>query len=109
MRDLVWSRVEWVIWLDYPLVVNLWRLLRRSIGRILSQEELWGTGNRETWRNHFFSRESLFVWAITTHGKNRRRYAELMQRPEYAHIRFVRLRSPSATQRWLGERLETGE
>ena len=101
VRDLIWARVELVVWLDYPLVMNLWRLLRRSIRRIVSQEELWGTGNRETWRSQFLQSDSLFVWAITTHGEKRRRYSELIQRPEYAHIHFVRLRSPRATQRWL--------
>ncbi len=47
IQDLIWQRADTVIWLDYnlPLVMN--RLIRRSLRRIISGEELW-SGNRET-------------------------------------------------------------
>ncbi len=60
-----------------------------------SGEELWG-GNRETWRGTFFSRESLFLWALKTHRPRRARYEERL-----AGYNVVRLRSASETEAWL--------
>lgn len=47
-RDLIWRRAETLIWLDYPLRLTLWRLLQRTLTRIVTQEDLWHTGNRES-------------------------------------------------------------
>ena len=69
--------------------------------RVVSQEALWEHGNRETWRGAFFSRDSLFMWLLRTHGERRTRYTTMMRQPEYVRVRFVRLRSPRATQSWL--------
>jgi len=100
VRDLVWPRAETIIWLDYPVPLILWRLLRRTIWRITRHPELWN-GNRETWRGTFFSRESLFIWVFKTYKQRRREYPELFARPEYAHLATARFRSPRATRRWL--------
>lgn len=100
VRDIIWSRADTVVWLDYSLPVVLWRLAQRTLRRIIRREVLWG-GNRETWRAQFFSRESLFLWALRTYRRRRREYPELLSRPEYAHLRVVRLRSPEETRAWL--------
>src|SRR5262245_7432020 len=49
-RDLVWSRVELVVWLDYSWPRILWQLLWRTLRRTLLREELW-SGNRERFLN----------------------------------------------------------
>jgi adenylate kinase family enzyme len=99
-RDLVWGRAELVVWLDYTLPLVLWRLLRRSLRRSLMREELW-SGNRERLSHHFFSRDSLFVWALRTYRRRRVEIPMLFSRPEYAHLALVRLRSPREARRWL--------
>ncbi len=99
VRDIVWSRAEAIVWLDYPLSLILWRLLRRTLRRIISREELWN-GNRETMRNQL-GRDSLFIWALQTYPKHRHTYPALMQQPEYQHLTFIRLKSPRAAQEWL--------
>ena len=48
VRDIVWSRADTLVWLDYALPVILWRLLIRTARRVAWREELWN-GNRETW------------------------------------------------------------
>lgn len=68
VRDILWPRADTLIWLDYPLVVNYWRLLRRGTRRVVTREELWH-GNRESFREMFLSRQSLFVWALQTHER----------------------------------------
>src|SRR5215475_9462137 len=58
VRDLVWSRATTVIWLNYSFSVVLWRALTRTMRRVLTQEELL-SGNRESLRMAFLSRESI--------------------------------------------------
>jgi adenylate kinase family enzyme len=70
VRDIVWTRADTLVWLDYPLALILWRLTRRTLYRVLSQEALWN-GNRERLWEHF-SRKSLFLWALRTHRRYRR-------------------------------------
>ena len=102
VRDLIWRRADTIVWLDYPFGVVFWRLLRRTLSRIRSREELWpGTGNRETIRNSFFSRESLFVWLLRTYWRRRRLFPELLERPEYRHLAVHRFRRPADAERWL--------
>ena len=55
-----WENVEMVIWLDYPFARTLFRALKRAIRRSLTREEIWeGTGNRESFRKSFFSKDSI--------------------------------------------------
>jgi adenylate kinase family enzyme len=92
VRDLVWPAADTLIWLDLPLGLVMTRLVRRTIKRAASKEDLWGSGNRESFRNAFFSRQSILLWALKTHRRNRLRYST-----EFADLprekRAVRLRS----------------
>jgi adenylate kinase family enzyme len=100
VRDIVWSRADTIVWLDYPLPVILWRLLRRTVRRMVTRQELW-SGNREDLRTALFSRDSIFLWTLRTHWKNRRTYGAVSQDPAIAHLTVVRLRSPRACAAWL--------
>jgi hypothetical protein len=99
-REIVWRRADTVVWLDPALPVILARLWRRSVGRIRSGEEIWG-GNRETFRNTFLSRESLFVWALKTYRSRRRIYQQQLARPDYAHLDVHHFTGPRDAARWL--------
>ncbi len=98
-RNLIWTRAEMLVWLDYPLPLILWRLARRTWCRIRRHEILWN-GNREQWRN-FLGKDSLFLWAIQSHRRHRQSYPALFEQPEYAHLCVARLRSPQETEDWL--------
>ena len=100
-RDLIWTRADTLIWLDYsfPLVIS--RLFRRTVRRIVTQEDLWATGNRETWQKQFLSRDLLFVWAVKTHGKYRQSITQILEQPEYTHLQLIRFPSPRETSAWL--------
>ena len=100
VRDIIWSRADTVVWLDYPLHVILWRLTIRTFRRVFRRVELWN-GNHESLRTAFLSKDSLYVWVLTTYKKRRREYPELLSRPEHAHIRVVRLTSPGTADAWL--------
>jgi adenylate kinase family enzyme len=75
VRDLTWRAADTLVWLDLPFPLVIWRLLRRTLRRIATRENLWGTGNRETWRNSFFSGDSILYYAIRTHRRNRERFS----------------------------------
>ena len=99
-RDITWPRADTVVWLDYSLPLILWRLWWRTLRRSLRKEELWN-GNREQLTTHFFTRDSLFLWALKTYGRRRREYPVLLSAPENAHLSLVRHRSPRQTEKWL--------
>jgi adenylate kinase family enzyme len=98
VRDLTWRAADTLIWLDLPFPLVMGRLLLRTIGRVLSRQELWGTGNRETFRSAFFSRHSILLWAIKTHRRNRRRFA-VECRFLGQDKKIVRLRDKRAVER----------
>jgi adenylate kinase family enzyme len=100
VRDLVWPRIDTVVWLDYSLAVIMARLLWRTIGRSVTGQELWH-GNRESLRTSFFSRDSILLWGLQTYRRRRRNYTSLLGQPEHAHLAVVHLRSPRAARVWL--------
>jgi len=104
VRDLLWPRAELLVWLDLPLHVILRRLTRRTFHRWRQKEELWGlAGNRESLRTQLASRDSLFLWTLTSHRSRRRRYLELIAGNEYPQLRIVRLTTVRDVNRWLDE------
>ncbi|MBL8094028.1 MAG: AAA family ATPase [Anaerolineales bacterium] len=100
VRDVLWARAEALVWLDLPLSQILGRLLRRTLRRIVRREELW-SGNRETWRDAFFSRGSLFPYAIRQHRRFRRELPAAVAAPEAGHLQVWRLRSSASVADWL--------
>jgi len=99
VRDILWGRADTVVWLDYPLRVAFWRVLRRTVVRIVTREELWN-GNREG-LSALVGPDSMPRWVLKTHQRRRREYPELFTRPEYSHLTVVRHRSTGETERWL--------
>jgi adenylate kinase family enzyme len=95
--NLVLDAADTIVWLDLPLRVWLTRLLRRTARRVTGREQLWND-NRETLRDAFWGRESLFGFALRTHFQRRRDWpAELADYP------VVRLRSVADVERWLAD------
>jgi len=102
MHDLTWDRADTIIWLDYSLWVVMTRLIQRTFTRILFRKELWN-GNHERLGNAIFSKDSILLWALQTHPKNRIIYSELTSQPQYAHLTIVRLQSPRSSRLWLAQ------
>lgn len=100
VRDIVWARADTVAWLDYALPVILTRVTGRTLRRVLTRQVLWNQ-NRERFREAFFSRESIILWALTTYRRRRREIPVILARPEHAHLSVVHLHSPRAADRWL--------
>jgi hypothetical protein len=75
-------------------------VIRRTARRRRSREDLWGSGNRESWRKQL-GRDSLIWWVLTTHRRRRREYQERFADPAMAHVRIHRFRSLAEAEAWL--------
>ena len=97
---IFWPRADTIIWLDYPIWVNYWRMFRRTLQRVFGRELLWN-GNRESFREQFLSKNSLFVYIHQTYGRRRQKYLALIQNNAYPNLTWIHHRSPYTTKRWL--------
>ncbi len=93
------SRCDLLVWLDLPLAVVMWRLVRRTVRRRVHRTELWN-GNREgpllellTDPEHIIR----FTWRVRHHAVQNVELAQVV-RPE---LPVVRLRSRREVTRWL--------
>lgn len=97
-QDIV-ERSDLVICLDYPRAISLFRLLLRTVKRIM-RRELVCNGNIETWKRTV-GKKSILLWHFKSFAAKRRSMVELENRLGTDRVkRFVR---PRDTKRWLAE------
>ncbi len=99
VRDSILPMADTVVWLRLPFRVAYWRLLRRTVTRSRSREQLWGT-NRESFRKSFMSRDSILLWGIT-HWKASFRIIEQALKDIPHHAAVIELRSAREVEEWL--------
>ncbi len=100
VRDLTWGRCDAVVWLDYPKITVMRRVVTRTFGRVFGRTVLW-RGNRETFRKSFLSKDSIILWAWNTHENRRAQYLEAMANNEYGIERFIVIRDPAFVRGFL--------
>ena len=90
-----WPRLDTVVWLDLPVPLLVWRVLRRSWRRWRTKELLWGTNIERFWPQLALWRgdDSLVYWVISAQRGKRKGMRAAMADPQWAHIRFIRLAS----------------
>jgi adenylate kinase family enzyme len=101
VRDVLWTRADTLIWLDYSLARTFNQLARRSFARILDKQEICN-GNTETLKKTLSS-DGVLYWMLRTYHAKRQENLEIFAHPErLPNIHnFVRLRSPAETQAFL--------
>lgn len=101
-KPVKWAKVECVVWIDYSFARTMWQAVCRALVRAIGRKEIWpGTGNRESLRKSFFSRDSILLWTLTTYRSNRARYREMMGE-EGRSFAVVRVGSRKEAARLLG-------
>jgi adenylate kinase family enzyme len=98
LGDLVLRRADTLVWLDQPLPLVLYRLIRRALRDVVTQRDLFN-GNRQTLKMAFWGRDSLVGFAVRSHFKRRREWPEGIGAPRTLEV--VRLRSPAEVERWV--------
>lgn len=99
--DIVHGRADTIVWLDLPRWRSTSRVIRRSLKRAATRQELWG-GNRERFRN-LVSRDpatNIIVWAWTSHPRVRSQYEALARSPLWARATVHRLTSVDEVTRF---------
>ncbi len=99
VQDITWLRAQTLVWIDFPVRVALWRLLRRTLVRLV-RGETFANENREQ-LGRLLGGKSILMWTVRSHGPRRRHYERLIARPRYSHLEVARLRSASALRSWL--------
>ncbi len=77
VRDIVWARADTIIWLDYPFYVIFLQALARSIKRIVTKEKLFAD-NVESFKQTFFSKNSILYWICKSHWDYKKTYSHLL-------------------------------
>jgi adenylate kinase family enzyme len=99
VRDLVWSRADTVVWLDYSRSVVVRRVVRRSARRALTGEPTFN-GNTETFRA-WLDPEHPVQWAVRMYQRRREVMWQGFTEPRFDHVRRVRITRPEAARIWL--------
>lgn len=95
-------KADTIVWLDYLFMTVFMRLFFRTVRRLITKEVLWH-GNRESFKKSFFSRDSILVWMVTTHGRRKRQCRELQAELADTDVEFVRFSRPRQAEAWLDQ------
>jgi adenylate kinase family enzyme len=101
VRSIVWPRATAIVWLNFGFPRVFGRVLARTVRRAWTDEVLF-SGNRESLRKSFLSRDSILWWTITQFRRYRREYAALMRDGGAAHAAWHELRTPREAEALLG-------
>jgi adenylate kinase family enzyme len=104
LRDILWPRGTMVVWLNYSRPVVMWRVLQRTVRRALFRTPLF-SGNRESLRMSFFSRDSILLWAWTSYRKNLETYRSIQENGAFPNLTWVEHESPRQTNEWMRSEL----
>jgi hypothetical protein len=96
VRDIVWRRATYLVWLDYERPVIMTRVILRTLLRAALRTELWNS-NPERW--HLLRSSHPIRWAWNTWERRRRETEERLRREEYAGLVVLRLRHPREVRR----------
>lgn len=95
--EVVMDRVDLVVGLDYPRWLSLGRLVRRTIGRVITREEQCN-GNVET-VGKVFAQDSIIRWHFRSYASKRDRLRGWEQ--DAAMPPILRLTHPKLAEAWL--------
>jgi len=100
VRDVIWDKVDTIIWLNYSFPLVFWRALKRTIPRMIMRKPIFA-GNQETFRLVFLSSDSILWWVIKTHRKRIEEYSKLFSENELPNINIIEFRHPKQAEKFL--------
>jgi hypothetical protein len=99
--DLIYGATDTVIFLDYPKLLVMWRVLRRTLvielfRRPVGAHRPSGLG---VWRDS----EHPLRWAWASHQARRQEGLALIARPDLADAEVIHFTRPVQARRWMGQ------
>ena len=99
VRELIWERVDTILWLDMPFIPVFLRVHWRTIRRLVKQEELWNTNTENI--GSLIGKYSMPLWVIQTHKKRRNEYPPLLADPSLSHVDIKIFKSLREVNAWI--------
>jgi adenylate kinase family enzyme len=93
LRAMLWPKATHLIWLNFSFSLVLARGLRRTIRRVVTQEELY-SGNRETFRQSFLSSDSVLHYMAATFHRRRSTYRKILGEDRIWPMKVTELGTP---------------
>jgi adenylate kinase family enzyme len=93
VRDITWNNVDTIIWLNYSIFIVMWRVIARTIYRIITRQKLW-SGNTENIKDSFLSKESIILWSWNTYDKRKMEYRKLIDEKTYGEKSYIEIAKP---------------
>lgn len=100
--DLMARLADLRIALDLPVPLMMARVVRRTLRRTLTRQELWN-GNREPWSNltRWGADENIIRWSWVHRAEHRRRARTAERDGRAGGLPCVRLTSPAQVRRFV--------
>jgi adenylate kinase family enzyme len=92
IQDLTLSRAETIIWLDTGKFVSVYRVLMRSINRIISKKKLWNINNESIYRL-LTPKDSIVLFAYQSHKRKKARYTKLFLSGKNNNFNVIRIKN----------------
>ncbi|KQC12306.1 MAG: hypothetical protein APR63_02890 [Desulfuromonas sp. SDB] len=102
VSDLTWQRATMIIWLNYCFPRIFLQGFIRTLKRIFFQEKLFG-GNRETFQQSFFSKNSILWWIVYSYSRMKRKYTDTFSSEQRIAQEKIQLNSPRQKKILLDE------
>jgi len=106
LREILWNRATHAVWMNYSFPLVFSRAIRRTVRRCFVKEELF-SGNYESFRQSFLSRDSILWWVLTTFRRRRRQYRQLFDDNVHPSLKLIELHHPRDAEKLL-ENLDSG-
>lgn len=100
VRELLANKANIIIWLDYPFHVILYRILKRTFRRIVFKKKCCN-GNTETFKQTFFSKNSILLWVFKTYKKRKVNYAKLFNELSSSNKKLLRFKKAKEADEFL--------
>lgn len=99
LREHLAAAADTLVWLDYPVWLVMYRVVKRTVRRALTREVLWAGNVEPPLWTFFTSDENIIKWAWRTRHKVRDDARALLE--DGTHLQVVRLRWPHEAELWL--------
>ncbi len=97
-KDIIWPRIDILIWLDMPFWIVVYRVFMRTFRRVIDKKPICN-GNIETWRGALDFKKGMIARVCKVHWKYPKKIGDNLK--EFPNVKLVRLRSPAECEKFV--------